>query len=134
MIFFFTGFQLRKVVATPIRKDRVSSEAEELYNKHLRQARLPSEHTFGIWKKRFPAMLYILRKDKEEYSQATVFAAAVLHNLAVMMNEAEPEFIPGLSEKTFNELLARSIDNDPYDGPADDKCVRDLIIRNFFSN
>ena len=102
----------------------------------LGSPRLLSEHSYGVWKKRSPALLYTLRKDKQEHSQATVFASGVLHNIAIDLKEDEPSLPASMniSEKMFKRLFQESNDGEPYVGEDDNKYVREMIIKNFFSN
>ena len=102
----------------------------------LGSPRLLSEHSYGVWKKRSPALLYTLRKDKQEHSQATVFASGVLHNIAIDLKEDEPSLPASLniSEEMFKKFFLETNDEEPFVGEDDNKYVREMIIKNFFSH
>ena len=55
------GYPCSKVLLTPIRDDRVRTPNQTSYNKALSSARIIVEHTFGVLKRRFPALLYQCR-------------------------------------------------------------------------
>ena len=52
------GYPCSRILLTPIRDDRVRTPNQTNYNKALSRARIIVEHTFGVLKRRFPALLY----------------------------------------------------------------------------
>ena len=127
------GFPCSKVLLTPKKDNQIRSQADIDYNDCLCKPRVLCEHCYGVWKKRFPAILYTLRKDSQEYSQATIFASAVLHNIAIELNEDKPTVPSSIDEGMFNELFAESQENGEFVGEENDTYLRDQIINNFFT-
>ena len=95
---------------------------------------LEVEHSFGILKEMFPALLYGLRKHKALNSLSTIFAAVVLYNLARHFNEPDPILPEDLSNDEFDRLMQLTDVNRACRRPRNEhKIVRDQIIRNYFS-
>ncbi|KAK9738190.1 DDE superfamily endonuclease [Popillia japonica] len=72
---------------TPLGNPR--TQAEQLYNESQIRTRNPIERTFGIWKRRFPVLALGIR-SKLCKVEAIVVATAVLHNMAILLNEDQP--------------------------------------------
>jgi hypothetical protein len=89
------GFPCSNILLTPIRQERVLEEKQARYNLAHKSTRIAVEHTFGILKKRFPALLYPLRCHKMSNVQALIAAAVVLHNI-VILNMKKLLFYPPL--------------------------------------
>ena len=66
------GYRCLKFLLTPIREDRITTESQRNYNKALSRVRITVEHSFGILKKRFPALLYQMRCRKISNAQAII--------------------------------------------------------------
>jgi hypothetical protein len=66
------GYACSQIVLTPIRSDRIVDDHQKNYNKAHKRARVVVEHSFGILKKRFPALLYCLRCRNLENVQAII--------------------------------------------------------------
>jgi hypothetical protein len=63
--------------------------SERAFNAAQRRTRSIIERTFGVWKRRFPALHYGLR-TKLETTLAIIPALAVLHNVAIKRNDPLP--------------------------------------------
>ena len=57
---------------TPIKDGREETDPEKRYNGALKKVRIGVEHAFGMLKKRFPCLLYMLRCDKMENIQSII--------------------------------------------------------------
>lgn len=68
------------------------TEAEVLYNESQIRSRVLIEHTFGVWKRKFPVLAYGGRL-KLETMLIVIVSTGVLHNIARQMNEDE-ELLP----------------------------------------
>ncbi|KAJ8930179.1 hypothetical protein NQ314_017043 [Rhamnusium bicolor] len=53
------------------------------------RTRNPIERLFGIWKRHFPVLALGIRLNAQKV-EAVVIACAVLHNIAVQMNDGDP--------------------------------------------
>lgn len=82
-----SGYAVRKYLITPLANPR--TPAEHLFNESQIRTRNPVERCFGAWKRRFLALALGIRLHNSKVEAITV-AAAVLHNVACMMNDAEP--------------------------------------------
>lgn len=82
-----SGYACRNYLLTPILNP--STQAEERYNTSHIQTRNLIERTFGILKRRFPC-LSMGSRVKPEKAVNVIVATAVLHNLALSMNDAPP--------------------------------------------
>ena len=129
------GYPCTNILLTPIRSDRVSTRKEKKFNKALKKARIIIEHTFGILKKRFPALLYQLRCTKIENCQAIIAAAVVLHNIFILIREDPPSLPPKLTQKEFNALLRKmQIPNANFEHPNNGNFnLRNFVIENYFN-
>ena len=65
------------------------TRAQQLYNESHIRTRISVERLFGTWKRRFPILAYGCRL-KLETTLALIPATAVVHNIAIQMNEGEP--------------------------------------------
>lgn len=79
-----SGYAVHSYLMTPFKSP--SSPPERRFNKALSKARVTVECAFGVWKRRFPALTYVLRTNLDT-AHATIIAAAVLHNIAIDGNE-----------------------------------------------
>ena len=78
------------------------------YNKALKMARARIEHSFGLLKKSFPALLYQLRCVKISNVQAIICSCIILHNF--LLKDLDP--IPTISEDEFQRQIAEMrVDN-----------------------
>ncbi|KAK9686898.1 DDE superfamily endonuclease [Popillia japonica] len=81
-----SGYAVRKYLISPLANPR--TPAEHLFNESQIRTRNPVERCFGAWKRRFLALALGIRLHNSKVEAITV-AAAVLHNVACMMNDAE---------------------------------------------
>ncbi|KAK9701963.1 DDE superfamily endonuclease [Popillia japonica] len=85
-----SGYAVRKHLITPLTNPRTPrTPAEHLFNESQIRTRNPVERCFGAWKRRFLALALGIRLHNSKVEAITV-AAAVLYNVACMMNDAEP--------------------------------------------
>jgi hypothetical protein len=82
------GYASRVYMMTPI--INTTTAAENKYNKAQIKARNCIERTNGILKRRFPCLKYGLRL-KIDNILPVVVATVVLHNIAIMTNDQEPD-------------------------------------------
>ena len=108
-------------------------EAQRLFNRRLKRFRVWIEHTFGMWKKRFPIFLSEFRKDKKENSQATIVASIVLYNIGRDLNEDEPPLPDTISPMEFDRIMADSFDRTPSHLSDENYYVRDQVVTKFFA-
>ncbi|CAH2009341.1 unnamed protein product [Acanthoscelides obtectus] len=81
------GYALKKYLITPIINP--TTEVEQVFNESQIKSRNPVERSFGVLKRRFPVLSLGIRLSLET-AQTLIVACAVLHNIAVNMNEPEP--------------------------------------------
>lgn len=93
-----SGYPVRNYFFTPLLNP--NGRAQELYNESLIRTRNSVERAIGLWKRRFPIMAYGARL-KLRTVKTIIIATAVLHNIAIDMNEPEP---PLPEEINANEL------------------------------
>ncbi|CAH2000701.1 unnamed protein product [Acanthoscelides obtectus] len=82
-----SGYALKKYLITPIVNP--TTEVEQVFNESQIRSRNPVERLFGVLKRRFPVLSLGIRLSLET-AQTLIVACAVLHNIAVNMNEPEP--------------------------------------------
>ena len=99
------GFPCSHILLTPIRQDRIQNENQRRYNIAHKRTRIIVEHTFGMLKKRFPALLYSLRPRKMSNIQAIIAAAVVLHNIVIFLREEPAVLPPTIIEPEFRARL-----------------------------
>ncbi|XP_018580381.1 putative nuclease HARBI1 [Anoplophora glabripennis] len=116
-----SGYPVRPYLMTPLHETR--NEAEALYNESQIRTRNVVERTFGVWKRRFPALAMGLRLNIGT-TQAVVVATAILHNIACNVNENVPpvnaaqeaaidfiQDIPIINEDEAHQYVGRINDN-----------------------
>jgi len=67
----------------------LETEAEQLYNESQIRTRNVIERSFGVWKRRFAALVFGL-KITPLTAQAVIVATAILHNIAQVELESDP--------------------------------------------
>lgn len=82
-----SGYANSRHVVTPFINPR--NEIENLYNESIIRTRNPVERSYGVLKRRFPALSFGLRL-KLETTQAVIVACCVLHNIATENNDLNP--------------------------------------------
>jgi len=109
------GYACRSYMLTPI--NNPATPPQKAYNEAQIKARNCIERTNGLLKRRFPALKYGMRLDIDNILPVIV-ATVVLHNIAVMVGDEEPEDDEELDEfirnKRHDDLTEMSI-NDPAD-------------------
>jgi hypothetical protein len=109
------GYACRPYMLTPI--NNPATPPQKAYNEAQIKARNCIERTNGLLKRRFPALKYGMRLDIDNILPVIV-ATVVLHNIAVMVGDEEPEDDEELEDfirnKRHNDLTEMSV-NDPAD-------------------
>ncbi|XP_067216915.1 putative nuclease HARBI1, partial [Linepithema humile] len=82
-----SGYPIRPYLLTPLQQ--VRNNAEALYNESLVCTRNVVERSYGVWKRRFPALAMGICL-KLDIIQAMVVATAILHNKACDEKERVP--------------------------------------------
>ena len=94
---------------------------QESYNKAHMKTREAIEQSFGRWKQRFHLLHSEIRMKPAKVC-TLIGACAVLHNIAIIRNEAD-----------FDDFF---VDEQPevanYNGPDEGKLLRDHICNTFF--
>lgn len=102
------GYKLETYLLTPFRNPETIQQQD--YNRIHIRARNCIERLFGVWKRRFPCLVFGLR-TKVETSLTVIVACAVLHNICVSNRDAVPHNDPALLsiiEEDFDELPERN--------------------------
>ena len=99
-----------------------STPAEEVYNKSHTKTRVVVEQTFGRWKRRFHVLHSEIRIAPERVCMV-VGACAVLHNIAILLNE------PIEDEEVDNVV----VNIEPYNGQQRGLAMRDHIRDTYFN-
>lgn len=81
-----SGYPVRPYLITPLLN--VQNRPENLFNESLIRTRNVVERSYGVWKRRFPALGMGIRL-KLDTTQALIVATAVLHNIACHENEPD---------------------------------------------
>lgn len=82
-----SGYACRSYMMTPL--DTARSLQEQLYNESQIRTRNPIERTFGVWKRRFPALALGMQVHWEN-TFSIIIATAVFHNILRRANEKVP--------------------------------------------
>lgn len=82
-----SGYPIKRYLITPLLN--VNNDAENLFNESQIRTRSRVECSYGVWKRRFPALALGFRL-KLDTTMAAVVATAVLHNIACDENENIP--------------------------------------------
>lgn len=90
-----SGYTLAPHLITPIR-NAVRPE-QQLFNESQIRTRTTVERSYGVWKRRFPVLSLGIRL-KPRTTQAVIAACAVIHNIAIGRDEAQPPNDPQLPE------------------------------------
>jgi hypothetical protein len=88
-----SGYTVQPYLVTPLRNPQLPEE--HLYNEAQIRTRGTVERQYGLWKRRFPVLSLGMRLALDNV-QNVIVACAVLHNLAIDMNEREPPADPEL--------------------------------------
>ncbi|XP_022917825.2 putative nuclease HARBI1 [Onthophagus taurus] len=90
-----SGYKIKPYLMTPLQQ--VQTPAENLYNESSIRTRNVVERQYGVWKRRFPILSLCMRLQIET-TMNVIVATAVLHNMAIDMNDS----IPGEWTNPFN--------------------------------
>lgn len=120
-----SGYACLNWLLTPLLETR--NRAEQLYNESQIKTRNVVERSFGIWKRRFPALAYGLRL--QPLSAQAVIATAVLHNIAQDMSEPDP-LVDSDAEAVIEQLEIR--DGQLHNG-IDNANERRSLIDTYFA-
>lgn len=83
-----SGYTIQPYLMTPLQ--HTQTPAENLYNESIIRTRNVVERQYGVWKRRFPILSLGIRV-KLQTVMTIVVATAVLHNIAIDMNEVLPD-------------------------------------------
>ncbi|KAK9679368.1 DDE superfamily endonuclease [Popillia japonica] len=126
-----SGYAVREYLITPLENPR--TPAEHLFNESQIRTRNPVERCFGAWKCRFLALALGIRLHNSKVEAITV-AAAVLHNVACMMNDAEPRVT---NDEEAAVQLTININNDHVEAGnpnvTENNLSRHLLINGHFA-
>lgn len=124
-----SGYPVKSYLMTPLIQPR--TRGEHLYNEAQTRTRNCVERSYGVWKKRFPAMAYGLRL-KLQTSLSAIVATAVLNNIAIINREDVPPI--ELNRDNLNYLIEMQRVPNPPDMGVDDigaRAFRNEIIQYF---
>ena len=99
-----------------------STAAQENYNTAQTKTRVIVEQSFGRWKRRFHVLHSEIRMTPER-ACSVIGACAVLHNIAVLLNEPMDD----------DSLVDDPEGIDPYHGPQRGLAMRDHICNTHFA-
>lgn len=83
-----SGYAVKPYLLTPLQN--TNTEPERLYNEALIRTRNVVERQYGVWKRRFPVLSRGIQVDINT-ALVIIIATAVLHNIAIDMNEDVPD-------------------------------------------
>lgn len=107
-----SGYANTAYLATPFTAARVAMDpASRRYNRSIISTRDVVERQYGLWKRRFPVLAYGMRLRRET-CQKVIVACAVLHNMAIDMNEPPPPEDNDLDRVIDENENARNDEND----------------------
>ncbi|KAF9417150.1 hypothetical protein HW555_005661 [Spodoptera exigua] len=125
------GYASTSYTLPPLENPR--TPAEQLYNESQIRTRNPVERSYGVWKRRFPALAIGLRV-KLDKALTIIIATAVLHNISRQRGEPVPPDDPELVlAAPWDELLRSGQMERKSNRPYRNR-VRDLLISNYFQN
>lgn len=118
-----SGYSCTDYLFTPLLNP--SNEKEESYNYAHIRTRNVIERCFGVWKQRFRCLLRGFTTSLEN-TKVTIVALAVLHNIALNMNEE----ISGEDNSDDPNLQMPQPDTQPANTTG--KAARNAFINSFF--
>ncbi|XP_059097702.1 uncharacterized protein LOC131892001 isoform X2 [Tigriopus californicus] len=131
------GYGAEDVMLPPVRVQQMASAPPAMrqkilaYNKIHKKTRIKVEHAFGVLKKRFPVLLYIIRSTKLANIQAIVSSAIVIHNLLIDLKEHNLSTLQ--SERDYHEELSSfDLDQQLSSHVGEKFRLRNTIINTFF--
>lgn len=128
------GYACRRYMLTPLANP--TTTAEKAYNNAQVLARNCIERTNGILKRRFPALRYGMRL-KLERTLEVIVATVVLHNIAVLVGDEEPDDDKELEALVDRRLTEQQNNNDVESDPPTEvgrtaTGVRQALINAYF--
>ncbi|XP_059084423.1 uncharacterized protein LOC131881552 isoform X3 [Tigriopus californicus] len=130
------GYGAEDVMLPPVRVQQMTSATPAMrhkmleYNKIHKRTRIKVEHAFGVLKKRFPMLLYVMRSRKISNTQALISASIVIHNF--LINLKEPTLSTFQTECDYHENLARFDLTQHVIHSREKFRLRDSIINDYF--
>nr|XP_023021925.1 putative nuclease HARBI1 [Leptinotarsa decemlineata] len=118
-----SGYSLKPYLMTKLQQTR--TPAENLYNESIIRTRNVVERQYGLWKRRFPVLRFGMRL-KLETTMAVIVATAVLHNIAIDMND---NFTEEDEIEEDDEDVLPPMENNPNIAEN----IRNLIINEHFA-
>lgn len=125
-----SGYGIRPFLITPL--NNPATPVEHLFNEAQIRTRNPIERCFGIWKRRFPILAFGIRLKLYKV-EAIVVACAVLHNIAILLNEELPllsaeeeaaiDLVNNINVQPIGDVTGVNINN----------TTRQQLIREYFS-
>lgn len=112
-----------------------ATRAQQLYNRAHIRTRNVIERVFGCWKRRFPVLAYGSRV-RLETTFTIIVATAVLQNVCLSMNEADPPPAENINQEELDILIGEGdILNVPAVNVAQlENNTRNLLINHYFFN
>lgn len=120
-----SGYAVEKFLLTPLQN--VNTEPEALYNEALIRTRNVVERKYGVWKRRFPILSQGIKVDVDT-AMVIIVATAVLHNMAIEMNEVMPEV-----EEVEEDVVNANLENINLNAPGVGHQYRALFINENFN-
>ena len=115
-----SGYPLKSYLLTPYNDP--TSPKQEAFNKAHMRTRVAIEQTFGRWKRRFHLLHSEIRMKPQKVC-ILIGACAVLHNIAILRNEAD--FLNDVESYDQPDVLR-------CNGPNEGSVVREYICNTFF--
>lgn len=121
-----SGYACSNFLLTPLLEPH--TRVEQLYNESQIRTRNVIERSFGMWKRRFAALVFGLRTHPLT-AQAIIVACAVLHNIAQDIAEPDPPVDLDV-EAAFQELEIQEVQ---FHNGIDNANVRRSLIDTYFT-
>jgi hypothetical protein len=104
-----SGYAIEPFLMTKLQETQ--TPAENLYNESILRTRNVVERQYGVWKRRFP-ILSLGMRVKLLTMMEIIVATAVLHNIAVEMNDYFPEeWLENIDYDDDNENVRNEVPN-----------------------
>ncbi|KAK4885926.1 hypothetical protein RN001_002197 [Aquatica leii] len=126
-----SGYPIKNYFLTPL--SNPNNRQERLYNESHIRSRNVVERLFGVWKRRFPILAYGIRL-KLDTAMAVIVATAVLHNIALEINEELPPCPNDLERENLKNLIENGQINYIHNEEIRLDHVRRDLINNYFAN
>lgn len=124
------GYAVNNYLITPLRT--VRSPAENVFNEAQIRTRNPIERCFGVLKRRFPVLSLGIRLNIEKV-EATIVAAAIIHNIALLFKDDGKFNVTDELEAAIEATAFQAEDaGQGYD--AIKNATRNALIAEYFQN